>query len=83
MKDIHLMLPDPVARELDRLAGELNETRNGLIRRALEHFFEAERARRLADEMREYARTMADHSGEFVEETEPEVIRKLLEETEW
>ncbi|MBI4587085.1 MAG: hypothetical protein HY717_23995 [Planctomycetes bacterium] len=83
MKDIHLTLPDLTAEKVDCLAREFHETRNRLIRRALEEFFESERKRKLAEEMRRYAQKMAKKSGEFVKEFEPSVVKKLLKETKW
>ena len=83
MKDIHLILPDASAAEVDRLARTFNETRNGLIRRALEQFFESERKRIMAERMRRYAEEMARESGEFVKETEKMVAQKLLRDTRW
>ena len=83
MKDIHLILPDASAAEVDRLARSFNETRNGLIRRALEQFFESERKRKMAEKMRRYAEEMAQESGEFVNETDKIVTQKLLREIRW
>ena len=83
MKDLHLLLPRPVVEQLDRLARDRGETRIGLIRLALEQFFEAERKRKLSDEMRRYALELGEHSGEFVSETESSVRKKLLGETTW
>jgi len=83
MKDLHLTLPDPLAEEMDRLATDLGETRNGLMRRALEELLASERKRNLAREMKAYAERMAEESGEFVKETEAIVTRKILKETRW
>ncbi|MBI4605079.1 MAG: hypothetical protein HY721_24210 [Planctomycetes bacterium] len=83
MKDIHLTLPAATAALLDRVARERDETRNGLIRLALERFLEAERKRRLSDDMKAYAVEMGKHSGEFVKETGSLVAKKLLKETSW
>ncbi len=83
MKDLHLTLPDSLADEADRLALELGETRNGLLKRAIEEFIASERKRKLALEMKEYAESMARHSGEFVKETDAAVSRKILKETRW
>ena len=83
MKDIHVTLADETVREVDDLARLRRETRNAVIRRALENYLEAERHRRIADEMRSYAQQMAGHSDDIVRQTGPMVTRKLLEETEW
>ena len=83
MKDLHLNLPDDLAEETDRLASDLGETRNGIVRRALENLLDAERKRRLASEMKKYAESMADGSGEFVKETASSVSAKILKETRW
>lgn len=83
MKDLHVTLPDSLAEEADRLASDLGETRNGLVRRALEELLASERKRRIASEMKYYAESMARRSGEFVKETGPAVARKILKETRW
>jgi metal-responsive CopG/Arc/MetJ family transcriptional regulator len=83
MKDLHLTLPLPVAEQLDRVARERGETRNGLIRLALEQFFEAERKRKLSDEMRRYALEMGEHSRELISKTQAVVRKKLLKDTKW
>ena len=83
MKDLHLTLPDSLAEEADRLASDLGETRNSLLRRALEELIASERKRRIASEMKSYAESMARQSGEFVKETRASVVRKILKETQW
>ena len=83
MKDLHLTLPHFVAEELDRLARDRGETRISLIRLALEQFFEAERKRKVSDEMRRYALEMGGHSREILSETEATVRKKLLKDTRW
>jgi metal-responsive CopG/Arc/MetJ family transcriptional regulator len=83
MKDLHVNLPDSLAEEADRLASDLGETRNGLVRRALEDLIASERKRKIASEMKEYAESMAEASGEFIRETDDEVSRKILRETRW
>jgi predicted transcriptional regulator len=83
MKDLHLTLSDSLAEEAARLAADLGETRNGLLRRALEELIASERKRRIASEMKSYAENMAARSGEFVKETRAVVARKILQETRW
>lgn len=83
MKDLHVTLPDSLAEEADRLASELGETRNSLLRRALEELIASERKRRIAAEMKSYAESTAPRSGEFVKETGTAVARKILKETRW
>ena len=83
MKDLHVTLPDSLAEEADRLASDLGETRNGLLRRALEELIASERKRKVALEMKEYAESMARQSGELVKETDALVSRKILKETRW
>ncbi len=83
MKDLHVTLPDSLAEEADRLASDLGETRNGLVRRALEELIASERKRRIAADMKNYAERMAPRSGEFVKETQVAVARKILKETRW
>lgn len=83
MKNIHVILPDACAEEVERLARSLDQTPSGVIRRALERFFESERKRRIAEKMNSYAEEMAQRSGEFVKETGPMVLKKLLKETRW
>jgi metal-responsive CopG/Arc/MetJ family transcriptional regulator len=83
MKDLHVTLPDSLAEEADRLASDLGETRNGLLRRALEELIASERKRRIASEMKCYAESMARQSGEFVKATGASVVRKILKETRW
>ena len=78
-----MTLPDSLAEEADRLASDLGETRNGLLRRALEELIASERKRRIAPEMKCYAESMARQSGEFVKETGSSVARKILKETRW
>lgn len=83
MKDLHVTLPDSLAEKADRLASDLGETRNGLVRRALEELIASERKRRIATEMKSYAESVARRSGEFVKETGAAVSRKILKETRW
>ena len=83
MKSILVSLPDDLATSLERLASDVGETRNGIIRHALEEFIASARKRRVASEMKEYAEKMAGRSGEFVEETGTAVARKILKETRW
>lgn len=78
-----MTLPDSLAEKADRLASDLGETRNGLVRRALEELIASERKRRIASEMKSYADSMARRSGEFVKETGAAVSRKILKETRW
>lgn len=78
-----MTLPDSLAEKADRLASDLGETRNGLVRRALEELIASERKRRIATEMKSYAESMARRSGEFVKETGAAVSRKILKETRW
>lgn len=83
MKHLHLTLTSSTAEQLDRLARDRGETRSGLVRLALEQFFEAEHKRKLGDEMKRYAQEMGEHSREFLSETETAVRRKLLRDTKW
>lgn len=78
-----MTLPDSLAEKADRLASDLGETRNGLVRRALEELIASERKRRIASEMKSYAESMARRSGQFVKETGAAVSRKILKETRW
>lgn len=78
MRDVHVTLPDSLADETDRLASDLGESRNGLIRRALEELIAAARKRKLAAKMKVYAELMSQHSGELVEETGSAVAQKDL-----
>jgi len=81
MKHFHVRLPDSLAGEADRIAAAMNRTRNGIVRLALERFLAAGKRRGIADEMRRYAESMAEGSGEFIEGTGDEVSRKILRET--
>jgi predicted transcriptional regulator len=83
MKDLHVTLPDSLAEETDRLASDTGETRNSIVRRALEDFIASEKKRRRACEMKSYARKMAGKSGDFVTASEAAVSRKILRETRW
>lgn len=83
MKDLHVTLPDSLAKEAEKLASDLGQTRNGLMRRALEDLIACERKRKLASEMKKYAESMARQSGDFVKETAAAVSRKILRETRW
>ena len=81
--DLHMALPAPLARSVDRVAKARGVKRSHLVRLAIETYLkEAAREDRDAS-MREYVEQMAPHSGEFVKETRELVRRKLLEETEW
>jgi len=83
MKDLHLVIPDSLAEEVERLASELGETRSGILRRALEEFISSRRSRKLALEMKQYAERMAGYSGEFVKKMNTAISRKILKESQW
>jgi predicted transcriptional regulator len=83
MRDVHVTLSDDLARRVDQMARECRESRNVLIRRAIETLFEIKRRRRIAEQMRSYAEALAEHSDDFLDETGPLVSRKLLEDTRW
>jgi metal-responsive CopG/Arc/MetJ family transcriptional regulator len=81
--DLHVALPDSLVAGLDRLALERGVRRVHVLREAVTDYLVRTEAERLAEEMRAYADEMADASPEFVAETEPDTVRRLLRDTEW
>lgn len=81
--DLHVALPDDLVAGLDRLAKERGKRRVQVLREAVAEYLVRTEAERLTAEMKAYADDMAEHSGEFVAESEEHTVARLLEETEW
>ena len=81
--DVHVTLPEKTAREVNRVAKARNLKRSHLLRMAVDQFLERIAREERESQMRAYVEAMAPYSDEFVRETEVEVERQLLENTEW
>lgn len=81
--DLHVALSDHLVDGLDRVARERGVRRVHILREAVSEYLIRAEAERLANEMTQYAETMADHSAEFTEETEIGTVERLLRETSW
>lgn len=81
--DMHIALPANLVAGLDRLAEERGQRRVQVLREAVAEYLVRTEAQRRMAEMQAYADEMAEHSGEFVAETEDLTVARLLEETEW
>ncbi len=81
--DIHVTLAAPLLAELDRVAREQRVTRVQVLRDALVAHLKALEAERVGREMASYAEALAEHSGDFVRETEKEQSRRLRRSTKW
>lgn len=81
--DLHVALPDTLVAGLDRLAEERGQRRVQVLREAVADYLERTEAERTAEEMRVYASEMAEFSAEFVAQTEPDAVARLLSDTEW
>lgn len=69
--------------ELSGVAAEDQTTRSEIIRMALQDYLRRRARARKDAEMRAYAESMADHSGDFVNEADEAVVEQLLRETDW
>lgn len=81
--DLHVALPDNLVAGLDRLAEERGQRRVQVLREAVAEYLVRTEAERLVADMRAYVDEMAEHSGEFVAESDVHTVARLLEETEW
>jgi len=80
---MHVTLDDSAFRRLATLSRRLKLSRNFLVREAVADYVSRRERETLALEMVHYAEKMAPHSDEFVRETDTEVDRLLLENTQW
>ena len=80
---IHIVLPDALLADLDRLAREQGVRRVHLVREAIAEYLKRDASDRIEREMRAYVEALADHSGEFVAQTDAQAVERLLRETEW
>ena len=49
----------------------------------MDYFLEGIEKKLLEEEMRSYVAELSPHSAEFVRETEPHTVDRLLRDTEW
>lgn len=82
-KDLHVIIPMPVHRALEREARRQGARTAQIMRKAVEEYLRRAEAERIAEEMREYVERMAPQSRKLVGQTTAHAARKLLEETEW
>jgi len=81
--NLHLLIPEELLAEIDRVARERGIRRAHLLREMTADCLRRGREERDAREMQAYAEGMGEASGDFVREAEPHVVRRLLRETEW
>ncbi|PYV07078.1 MAG: hypothetical protein DMG10_00120, partial [Acidobacteria bacterium] len=81
--DIHVSLPDTLLESLDRVARERRVRRAQLVREAVAGFLSRVEAERVQREMADYVEALADHSEDFVAETDAHTVHRLLRETKW
>lgn len=81
--DIHVNLPESLLLVLDRVARERGVRRTHLLREAITEYLKWIEWERIEREMQDYAEALADHSAEFVEETDTHTVERLLRDTKW
>jgi predicted transcriptional regulator len=81
--DIHVILPGTLVERMDRVARELDIRRTELLRQAVVEFLDRMVAERIEKEMEKYVDKMAPYSGEFVQQGDKHVVKRLLRETKW
>ncbi len=81
--ELHVTLPEELLAGLDRIANERRVKRTSIVREAITSYLDRIESERIEREMEAYVEALAPHSGEFVAETEPDTMERLLSETEW
>ena len=81
VRGLRLTLPRSLLSGLDRVARERLVTRARLLREAVAEFLKRCEAERVPREMVAYVEDMAEHSGDFVRETDAHTVDRLLRDT--
>jgi metal-responsive CopG/Arc/MetJ family transcriptional regulator len=83
MNSLHISIQEDLHDELLELAKSQKSSKTEIIRRALEAYIRTHQRQKTHQDMKRYAQEMAEHSGEFVKETDKAVTKQLLAATEW
>ncbi len=83
MNSLHIPIHKTLHDELLKVAKSQRTTKTEVARRALEAYIRDYDRQKTFEEMQSYAEEMAEHSGEFIKETDKAVSKQLLASTEW
>jgi predicted transcriptional regulator len=83
MNSLHIPIHKTLHDELLKVAKSQRTTKTEVARRALEAYIRDYDRQKTFEDMQRYAEEMAEHSGEFVKETDKAVSKQLLSSTDW
>lgn len=83
MNNLHISIQKDLHDELLELAKSQKSSKTEVVRRALEAYIRTHQRQKTYQDMKRYAEEMAEHSGEFVKETDKAVTKQLLAATDW